>query len=133
MRILTFLILALGFSIVSCDAQTNDANAALQTVSVEDLKAAVDGESSFILLDVRTDMETDKGMLAGAKNIDIYDAKFAEKVNKLPKDQTIYVMCHMGGRSMKASEKMVEMGFTDVRNVDGGFSQWVKKGYPVQQ
>ena len=41
--------------------------------------------------------------------------------------------CHAGGRSAKAAEKLIELGFNEVYNLSGGFCKWKSSGYPIKQ
>lgn len=41
----------------------------------------------------------------------------------------LYVICRSGNRSRQASELLANLGFQDVRNVDGGFIAWKEAGY----
>ncbi len=96
-----------------------------------DLKKAIDDGQNIIVLDVRTPEEVAEGYVQGAKTIDIYSDDFDERVQQLDKSATIYVYCRSGHRSMNAAKKMIQMGFRDVRNVEGGIIDWQDKGYPT--
>ncbi len=86
-------------------------------VSQEELK-------NVILVDVRTPEEFEAGHLDNAKNINWYDADFAEQLNTVSKDQTIYVYCKLGARSAKAQEKLKSLGYAHVVNLEGGYDAW---------
>ncbi|XP_050293604.1 rhodanese domain-containing protein CG4456-like [Anthonomus grandis grandis] len=47
-------------------------------------------------------------------------------INKPKKENTIIVHCKMGGRSAKAQILLRGLGYTDVKNYLGGFSDWAK-------
>jgi rhodanese-related sulfurtransferase len=49
---------------------------------------------------------------------------FESEIQKLDKTQPVYVYCRSGARSQKAAEKMVEMGFTQVIDLEGGYLSW---------
>ena len=84
-----------------------------------------------VLLDVRTSEEVGKGFLENASFINFYDESFLQKASWIKKNQPIYIYCHAGGRSYKAAEMFLEMGFKEVYNLVGGYSKWVEDGYPV--
>ena len=86
-----------------------------------------------VLLDVRTPDEVGKGFLTNASFINFYDESFLQKASWIKKNQPIYVYCHAGGRSFKASEMLIELGFSEVYNLVGGYSKWVEDGYRVEK
>ncbi|WP_170265159.1 rhodanese-like domain-containing protein [Salibacter halophilus] len=85
------------------------------------------------LVDVRTKMETDKGVIANPVLNDFYSDDFKENLKSLNKDEPVYVYCHSGGRSLKAANMMKEMGFKKVYNLENGFSSWKKQDLPISE
>ena len=49
----------------------------------------------------------------------------------LRKDRPVLLYCASGGRSALAGKTLLDMGFTDVRNL-GGFKELVESGWPVE-
>lgn len=45
----------------------------------------------------------------------------------------LMLICERGGRSLQAAQRLVELGYTDVASVDGGTSQWIADGLPVER
>jgi len=85
-------------------------------------------EGAF-LLDVRTAGEFEAGHVPGAENIPVERPNaLAERWRELPKDRPIAVYCQTGRRSVKASELLVERGFSEVYNVVGGYERWRGRG-----
>ncbi len=76
------------------------------------------------LLDVRTAKEFDAGHIAGAQNINYFAADFKEQIAKLDKEKPVYVYCQGGGRSGAAAKMMVELGFKQVFDLEGGYDDW---------
>ena len=56
-------------------------------------------------------------------------------LEKIPfaKEDEIHVICQSGGRSMKVSQKLETVGFTNIVNVEGGTSAWHAAGLPVSE
>jgi rhodanese-related sulfurtransferase len=48
------------------------------------------------------------------------------------KDSNIVVYCGKGIRSAFATNKLKEMGYTNVRNLKGGTKAWKKSGLPTK-
>jgi rhodanese-related sulfurtransferase len=97
----------------------------LQNVSVQDLASA---ENAF-LLDVREVWEFEQGHAPGATLIPL--GELAGRVDELPNDVPIFVMCRSGNRSLTASDLLLAAGKQDVRNVRGGILAWQQAQLPV--
>jgi rhodanese-related sulfurtransferase len=100
---------------------------AVTDVSVAESADVLAG-SDVVVIDVRTPAEFESGHLADAVNIDIESGTFDTDVAELEKDGTYVVYCRSGNRSGVATEKMAELGFTDVYNLEGGVTDWVAAG-----
>jgi len=83
----------------------------------------------FIMLDVRTPEEYAEGHIKGAVLIPVQ--VLAERLAEVPKDKQVYVYCHSGKRSARASKLLAKHGFTNIENVMGGIVAWKKAGYPI--
>lgn len=79
-----------------------------------------------IILDVRTPDEYRQSHIPKARNLNLYDSRFFERVNKLKKNKHILVYCRTGIRSMVAARKMDKIGYKNVYNLRGGFVSWVR-------
>jgi rhodanese-related sulfurtransferase len=97
-----------------------------QEINSEELEEVINSQSNdeYVLLDVRTPQEYNQGHIPGAILVDIYDPEFREKVEKLDKDKTYYVICRSGNRSGKACTIMHGLGFNDLYNLEGGMLDW---------
>jgi phage shock protein E len=90
------------------------------------------GDSSpipFMFLDVRTPDEYNDGHIQGAVLIPVQELE--KHLAEVPKDKRVYVYCHSGRRSVTASNILVEGGFSNIENIEGGIVAWKKAGYPV--
>src|SRR5687768_2463036 len=81
-----------------------------------------------VVLDVRTQKEFAAGHIPGAVHIDVNAADFPEKVAKLEKGKTYLVHCGAGVRSAKACDKMSQLAFPKLYNLEDGFKAWEKAG-----
>jgi rhodanese-related sulfurtransferase len=78
-----------------------------------------------IIIDVRTEDEYESGKIPGSLNIDIYKGQgFIYRVEELDKAKNFYVYCAAGVRSANACGVMQQLGFENVFNLVGGFSNW---------
>lgn len=92
-------------------------------ISPEDAKKIMDSGEEYVLLDVREQDEYDEGHIPGA--ILIPHTEIAEKAESLipDKDVQILVYCRSGRRSKIASEALLELGYTDIKEF-GGIIDW---------
>lgn len=74
-----------------------------------------------LLIDVREPKERENGFIAGSINITLNELR--EKIDTVPKDQTIYVSCQVGLRGYLASRILKNNGY-HVKNVDGGWKTY---------
>lgn len=131
--ILPILVLVSSLAFVNCsNSSTNQKQEARVTdISVEKFNELMTSKPG-IVLDVRTPGEVAQGKVKGATVIDITQGNFNEKAAELDKTKPIYVYCKMGGRSANASQKLIDMGYTQVYNVEGGITAWNAKGFPTE-
>ena len=94
-----------------------------QTITPEEAKAVMDGESSYIILDVREQEEYDQGHIPGA--VLMPHTRTQELAQELvpDRDTTVLVYCRSGRRSVLAAQMLADMGYTDVREF-GGILDW---------
>lgn len=93
------------------------------SISAEEAKKIIDANSEVILLDVRTQQEFADGHIPGAICVPV-ETIGSNPPSELPdKDATILVYCRSGNRSKQAAEKLVALGYTDIREF-GGINSW---------
>ncbi|WP_130866400.1 rhodanese-like domain-containing protein [Acidipropionibacterium timonense] len=78
-----------------------------------------------LVLDVRMGYEFEGGHIRGALNIPI--SQLPERMEELPRDRVILVVCNHGNRSSVAAGRLEALGF-DARLLDGGLSEWEWSG-----
>ncbi|NNE76091.1 MAG: rhodanese-like domain-containing protein [Pricia sp.] len=77
------------------------------------------------LVDVRTANEFRSGHIKNAINIDFFNAtNFKKYFEELDKEKPVYVYCRSGARSLKAARRLVNMGFTQIYDLKGGYMRW---------
>lgn len=79
-------------------------------------------ENDVLIIDVREEAEYAFAHIPNAKSIPL--GELTAKMDTLPKDATIYVVCRTGNRSDLASQQLAEAGFENVYNVVPGMSEW---------
>ena len=83
-------------------------------------------DKKVTLVDLRTDLEFERGTIGESINIDFRNKTFIDKVSKLDKDKPYVVYCVSGNRSQKASIIMEYLGFKKIYHYKSGYSDWTK-------
>ena len=83
------------------------------------------------LIDIREPQEHRTGVAAGAVLLPM--SQLAQRVAEIPKptDQPVLLICNTQNRSRAVTEALKEQGFTNIRYVNGGMSEWAKRGWPM--
>lgn len=92
-------------------------------ITVQDLKQALADPSHAIqVLDVREADEYQIARIEGARLFPL--SSLPQRFRELDPDQTYYLHCKAGGRSMKALEFLRAQGFKNLKSVKGGITAW---------
>lgn len=116
------------FGICGCNGEKPKENIietknSYEQITANQAKELMEKETGYIIIDARTQEEFDEGHIEGAILIPEYEiSQRAEK--ELPdKDQLILVYCRSGRRSKIASQALVDLGYTNVKEF-GGIIDW---------
>ena len=94
-----------------------------ETITQEKAKEIMDSGKKYTLLDVRTQQEYDEKHIAGAYLIPDYEIESRAEKELPDKGALILVYCRSGSRSKKASEKLADLGYTNIKDF-GGINSW---------
>ena len=92
-------------------------------ISQQEAKRLMDTEEDYVILDVRTHSEYDEKHIPNAVLIPDYEIEEKAESVISDKDTLILVYCRSGRRSKAASQKLAEMGYTNVKEF-GGINDW---------
>lgn len=87
-------------------------------------------QAGTFFLDVRTQEEWDEYHAPNTTLIPL--DQLASRVDELPRDQEIVVVCRSGNRSSTGRDILKDAGFTQVTSMAGGLSSWRSAGFPVE-
>ncbi|MBC7788064.1 MAG: rhodanese-like domain-containing protein [Methylophilaceae bacterium] len=96
-------------------------------IEASDLQALI-AAKKIHLVDVRNDDEVARGIIAGAKHLQL--SLLPVEYESLSNDLPIVFYCHSGVRSAHAAAFVCSKGYTNVYNLVGGVLAWGKAGYP---
>ncbi len=101
------------------------------TISPAALLERLSAEEAPFLLDVRQDWEWSVGNLAerGARLVPL--AELESRLAEIPRDRPVVVYCKSGQRSERAASLLMEHGFPDVVNLEGGLVAWARAVDPA--
>ena len=120
-------------------ALLDEANAAIETLTVEDAKA-LHGRDDVVLVDLRDPRELERdGKVPGAFHcprgmLEFWidpESPYAKPV--FQEDKKFVFFCAGGLRLALASKTAVDMGLKPVAHIEGGFGAWKKTGGPVEE
>jgi len=101
------------------------ANEEVPALSVHQLDEKRGSDSPFQLLDVREPHEQEICCISGAKLIPLGQLK--DRLSELDQGQVYVVHCKSGARSAKAVRILLDSGFENVYNLEGGILEWASK------
>jgi rhodanese-related sulfurtransferase len=123
----------LALMLAGCDQPTTTTDPVLPaTILNSELQERIVAEDAPFILDVRSADEYAGGHIAGAVNIPHTDV--ATRTNELPTDKNteIIVHCRSGRRATVAEATLAELGFTNVRHLEGDYMGWEAASLPLE-
>lgn len=118
----------------------------IQSVTVHDVKAALDNGDDILVIDVRDPHEWDISAIAGTLRLPKPDIQLAKNgiqagrrlweetvLRDVPRDKTLYLHCRSGVRSADSIAFLSEIGYDldKMYNVEGGILAWADEIDPA--
>ena len=95
-------------------------------ISMEAAKTNLDINKSIVLLDIRSKMEYEEGHIEDAINVPLDQLEEVIEKRILKKNQTIYLYCRSGVRTLTAGDILLNLGYTSIYDI-GGIIYWPYK------
>jgi len=128
MKATLFSLLFIGFLLTNCNGQTEKKYESIApTAFAHKIKATTNAQ----IIDVRSPEEFAGQHIENAKNINWNGNDFDGKVSEYDKTKPVFVYCMIGGRSKKAAEKLQELGFKTIYELQGGIMKWNAAGLSI--
>ena len=87
-------------------------------------------QKGIFFLDVRSQAEWDQGHITKSTLIPLDELQ--NRLNELPKDRDIVVVCRTGVRSKEGMTILQQAGFSRAASMTGGLNAWQAAGYPLE-
>ena len=124
--VIVFLALLLGiFCLWKQDkSQSITDSTSIHLIDKTQLETAIAANPSLQLVDIRTSKAAADGIIPSAVNIDFFREDFMTQLSTFDKEAPLYLYCKNGGRSNKAALLLVQSGFKEVYDLEGGYLAW---------
>jgi rhodanese-related sulfurtransferase len=107
----------------------DQATVANYPLAISPSEVAAKQTAGAFILDVRTQSEWDQGHISGAILIPLNT--LPSRLNELPRDREIIVVCHSGARAAQGRDFLRSAGYARVTILSGGLANWSAQGYPT--
>ena len=94
----------------------------IQEIHTIDLKNKIDNKDDFLLIDVREHSELEISKIKGSIHIPM--AEISNNIDQINAKKLVVVMCKSGGRSANVCEYLLQNGFKNIYNLNGGIIKW---------
>ena len=109
--------------------------AEVKTISTEKLQQRLDQDNSLHLWNVLTDGYFKGEMIPGSHRVPLDTIGRKVPAAKARKDEEIIVYC--GGpqcpQSLQAAQKLMDLGYTNVKAYEGGLEEWKNAGNKIER
>ncbi len=103
----------------------------INEISIDEVYALKNNNEDFYLIDVRDHDEYLAGNIENSIHISRGWLEFKIQNYVSEQDAKIVLYCGSGGRSAFATQRLQQLGFTDVYSMKGGIKGWAQAGFSV--
>jgi rhodanese-related sulfurtransferase len=123
-----------GIGYEAADNLLSRARDQVNAISPFVLKKLIDNADDFILLDVREAEQRSEGEIYVDESYAMTRGNLEFRIMNLLKDKDAIIVtyCRSGGRSAFAAQTLMELGYKNVYDLEGGLKNWVAFGYPFE-
>ncbi|MBI2331762.1 MAG: rhodanese-like domain-containing protein [Chloroflexi bacterium] len=126
-QVTAIAIVALIVYLIAASAGGGASSAVATEISVD--QAYEKYQAGTFVLDVRSQEEWDEYHAPNTTLIPLDE--LPSRLNELPKDKEIVVVCRSGNRSQQGRDILLNAGF-NATSMAGGLKEWYAKGYPTE-
>lgn len=102
-------------------------------IGKDQLKGMIEAGKKFYLLDVRGRDSFEQEHIAGAVSLPVEKLKLRLKVLNLSKSAELVTYCggYMCNASLLAAEKLIQLGYKNIKRYEGGIKEWKEYSFPT--
>jgi len=119
----------------SNNTMDNEVNESIGIIDIETLKKKIDESNDFVLLDARGPVSYAEEHIVGAISLPVNDAK--NRAESIIPDKNKEIIAYCGSINFPTSailaEILIDMGYTNIANYEGGIKDWKEAGYPTEK
>jgi len=123
------LVVAMIIALIAIFANNSTPSKQANEIDTSQAFALYEQKSAFFV-DVREQDEWDSFHVPATTHIPL--GELADRLNEVPKDRKIVVICRSGNRSQEGRDILIQAGYTDVISMAGGLNNWKSLGYPIE-
>jgi rhodanese-related sulfurtransferase len=105
------------------------------TITRDEISAALDGRAAITLVETLRPEHFDQGHLPGAVHLHHEDVE--HRATNLFPDRDALIVTYCSNRACSnsriAAEKLVKLGYTNVRRYEAGKQDWAEAGLPLER
>lgn len=107
----------------------------LPTITREELRAKMDAGDDFVLVDALAPMSYARSRLPGAINLPLewVDERSARRIPDPDTEVVVYCVDVDCDSSVRVGERLVQLGYRNVRHYAGGKADWVGAGLALER
>lgn len=106
----------------------------METITAQQLQARMEGGDPLVLIDARPGPSFAVGHIPGA--VSGVSDDILERAAELAPDRQATVVTYCGSlscrRSLRAAERLEQLGYADVVEYEGGLADWQANGLPLE-
>lgn len=117
-----FAFLSVAVVLVVLYINSERQNNVVHEINSEQLQSMIVQEDNLFLIDLREPELYKEGKINNSINIPF--AEIEKRYSTIPKDKKIIFICHTGRMGMDSGNLLLENGYRNVYNLEGGIAKW---------
>ncbi|MFX0093355.1 MAG: YeeE/YedE thiosulfate transporter family protein [Candidatus Hodarchaeota archaeon] len=130
--VLVFTLMLILITILPSTTAKSQIGSGYSNISAKEAKELIEQNPNALILDVRSWEEYTKGYIPNAVNIPFNQIFEREDELSVDFNHLIIVYCNSGSRSSVAAATLVDLHYTNVKNIEMGLIDWTAEGYPLE-
>ena len=104
----------------------------VNTVTAEQVKSLLDARENVILIDLRPDMDFQKGRLPGARSVPLNELE--KRFRQIPQSGRVVLYCDCSQNQIieQGYQLLKDYGYRNTAVMADGFQEWLRRKYPVE-